>query len=1288
MTHRFIWKSGLGLLFVLLSASIAFGQSSSLSGSVTDPQGSAIAGATITVTFMATGANRTTTSTKEGTYTISQLTPGIYRVRAEAQGFASIVQDNVQVAVSSSLTLNLAFTKVGAVSEAVTVQGGESILNTTDATIGNTFNATQIGELPLLSRNVVGLLSLQPGVTTGGNVNGGRSDTANVTLDGVDVNEQQGGSAFFSVLRTTPDSLQEFRVTTTNPNANVGRSSGAQIALVTKSGTNQFHGALFEYHRNTRGTANNWFNNKAGRYVATDTAVINGLAKVGDERVPRPKLIRNNFGGRVGGPIIKDRIFFFFTYEGFREAKGTSVVRQVPLASYGQGIITYVTTDPAGTPCPTASDPNRRCRSLTRAQISAAYVAANGIDPGTNSAVFSVLASAATRYPANDTTTGDGLNTSGFRFNASDPVKQNTMIGRFDGKINDKQNIFLRLNYQFDTSLNGVGRFPDSPTPTTWRHPAGMAVNHAWAISNSLVNNFTYGLTREAFTQGGDSSQNAIVFRFIYQPVNFSRGTSRTTPVHNFVDDVSWSKGSHAMQYGTNVRLISNTRVSFGTSFDNATFNPSGYDASGDVVLTSDSGRPIFANVASSSSIPLRDALTTAIGRYSGYGASINYNLDGSVIAPGTGIGRTFKTQEFEFYGQDSWRLRQNLTLTYGLRWSTSTPVYEANGFQVKPTQSLGDYFDKRVAGALAGVPYNNLVTLDLAGKANGRSGFYPQDWNNFAPSVAVAWTPNFKNKFLKSLLGENKSTLRTGFRIIYDRIGSALAVGFDGANQLGFTSQSSIAVNTYNVSTRLGPLFTGLNQDIRTLPGLIINSSLKFPLSKPADGAQRIESSLDDRLTTPIHYSFNMSYARDFGRGYSMEVSYVGRLARNLLSSRDIMHFNNLVDPRSGMDFYTAMRQLIALRYQNAAINSVQPIPYFQNLFPGLAGTFTVNGQSVALTATQNAYRRIAQRCADGLVNPDGTCVRATIGGQNETDYTFVQVRWNNTPISLTNNTFIQPQYATYAAYGTQATSDFHSAQLSFRKRFTKDLSFDFNYTFSHSLDLASAGESSASLTGVSILNPLDLDINRGNSAFDVRHLVNANYIWALPLGTGKKFFGGVNRFVDGIIGGWELTGIFRYNSGFPAPVPFDDSRWATNWNVQSNALLLRPLETSPTRTGDPNLFGDPTAAYRSYRNAYPGEVGDKNTLRYPGFIGLDAGLYKTFKLHGENQKVTFRWEVFNVTNTQAFTGISSISIPQDPSLGGSASDLGKTPPASWGKFTGIQGSPRQMQFALRFEF
>ncbi len=182
-------------MFLMAAAGAALAQTTSMSGQVTDPNGNAIKGATITVTNTLTGAVRTTTSSGEGTYSFAQMAPGMYRVRAEAQGFKSMVQEDVQVLVSTPLTLNIAFTDVGAVSDAVTVTGGETAINTTDATLGNSFNNTQVKDLPLNARNVVGLLSLQPGVTPAGYVNGGRSDQANVTLDGVDVNEQQTGAS-------------------------------------------------------------------------------------------------------------------------------------------------------------------------------------------------------------------------------------------------------------------------------------------------------------------------------------------------------------------------------------------------------------------------------------------------------------------------------------------------------------------------------------------------------------------------------------------------------------------------------------------------------------------------------------------------------------------------------------------------------------------------------------------------------------------------------------------------------------------------------------------------------------------------------------------------------------------------------------------------------------------------------------------------------------------------------------------------------------------------------------
>jgi hypothetical protein len=207
------------------------------------------------------------------------------------------------------------------------------------------------------------------------------------------------------------------------------------------------------------------------------------------------------------------------------------------------------------------------------------------------------------------------------------------------------------------------------------------------------------------------------------------------------------------------------------------------------------------------------------IGRFSGYTANFLYDADGKLLPAGTSADRTFATQEYDIYFQDTWRMRQNFTLSYGLRWSTSTPVYEVDGFQIVPTTPLGEYFEARRRGAEAGTPVTTPITFNKGGKFYGKDGFYPQDWNNFAPSVSVAWSPRLGNNWFGRLVGrEGESVIRGGFRMTYDRIGSQLAVNFDAANRLGFASALSIPVNTYNVSTSLAPVFTGSIPDVRTL--------------------------------------------------------------------------------------------------------------------------------------------------------------------------------------------------------------------------------------------------------------------------------------------------------------------------------------------------------------------------------------------------------------------------------------------------------------------------------------
>src|SRR6266513_518947 len=349
-----------GVLFLMSFACFtAFGQAgtSTVRGTVTDPQGNVVAGATVTLTNLATTASRTTTTADVGVYTFEFVPPGDYKVEVTATGFKKAIVSSVHAVISQPTPVDVKL-EVGNVAETVTVSANaaEQLINREDATLGNAFVPKQITELPTNARSIPALLTLQPATTRGGYVAGSRADQANVTLDGVDINESQTNSVGANVqddpllsnlpnnntvLRLNSEAIQEFRVTTTNRNANAGHSGGAQISLVTRSGSNEWHGSAFELYRSKGLAANDFFNNRLGRFVATDAQVIAGTAKAGDPRGPKPQLIRHSFGGSVGGPIRKDRAFFFYSYEGLRQLSQTPVVRTVPLPSLGLGQLRY-----------------------------------------------------------------------------------------------------------------------------------------------------------------------------------------------------------------------------------------------------------------------------------------------------------------------------------------------------------------------------------------------------------------------------------------------------------------------------------------------------------------------------------------------------------------------------------------------------------------------------------------------------------------------------------------------------------------------------------------------------------------------------------------------------------------------------------------------------------------------------------------------------------------------------------------------------------------------------------
>ena len=1261
---RFVLSFGTLLVF-LLSCHIAFGQTSasSVKGVIKDPQGSVVAGATVTLSNPETSLSRTTTSNESGQFFFEGIQPGTYKVEVEAKGFKKAALNEVHANVARTTDLEVPM-ELGSVSEtiSVTVGAGEALINNQDASLGNNFGPQQISQLPLNARNVAGLLSLQPAVTPSGYVAGGRSDQANLTLDGVDVNEQQTGDAFTPVLRVSPDTVEEFRVTTSNPNANQGRSSGAQVELVTKSGSNDWHGNLFEYHRNTIFTANDFFNN----------STIDPATK---KSIPRPTLLRNNYGGSLGGPIRKNRLFFFYNYEGRRDARQATVNRIVPLASLGQGLLKFDARTPAGATVPV---------TLNTAQLNA--LTTNGTPGGTplvdvNPVTMGILAQAAAKYPANNFRVGDGVNTGGFQFNAPLPVKLSAHVARFDWNITKESNhvAFFRGNYQQDIT-GGSPNFPDTPGTDTWSHPLGFVAGETWTIGNNKVNNFKYGLTREAFTNQGDSTNNAITFRSVFSSNLFTRGFARTTPVQNITDDFSWIIGNHSLGLGTNVRITRNNRENFAAAFDNGITNQSFYAGSGNVLsnpinawLPTLTGLPTGTVIASSSSTNMRHAFAALIGRLSQYTANFNFDVNGSPLASGAPVLRSFATEEYDVYGQDSWRVKENITLNLGLRYGLSRPVYERNGFQTRPSIGLEEYLKRRELAANKGQNYDEPLTVLLAGPHYDAPGFYSLDKNNFQPRVSVAWSPAYKTGWFAKLMGaEKQSTFRAGFAITNDYFGQALAVNFDGNNTLGFSSNQTPSANTYNVTTNPGPLITSLSMGIRNLPGITVPANLKFPQTQPQDLQARIEGSLDTNLVSPINYSWNLTYSRQFGKGIVVETSYIARLARNLLATRDVMQLNNIVDPKSGQDWNQAATQLELLRVNHTPIANIPRIPFFENMYaPGsLDGLLFGAG----LTNTQAAYGFAA------ITSQTPGCAGAPLFGcyDNGDDWTFLQQVLDQNVKQL----FFQSQYGALSAFGTIGNSDYHGATVSVRQRF-KGLTWDFNYTFSKSIDDASGLQTSGVYGSAFITNALRQRDNRAVSDFDITHIANVNAIWDIPIGRGRTWLRDSNRVVDALLGGWTITSIYRYNSGLPVSAPVDLGGWPTNWNVRSWSVQTKAVESSPTRGGakPPNLFSDPKAIYNSFRSPQPGETGSRNIFRNPGFVSLDAGLYKSFTMPwSETHKLTIRWETFNVTNTQHFTGNADNTNGLDPQFG--------SPGATFYNFTGIQGTPRVMQFALRYDF
>ncbi len=1239
----------------------------SLRGTVTDPSGGAVANATVTLKEPATNVERTAKTGAAGDYSFLALPPGKYVLSVQASGFERYEQTNLELLVNSPATANVQL-KLGSVNETVAVTAEAPVLNSVDASIGSAFNEQQVKQIPLEGRNVPDLLTLQAGVVYTGNrpdlnrdydtrsgaVNGARSDQSNVTLDGVDVNDQGNGYAFTSVLPTTLDSVQEFRVTTTNYGADQGRSSGAQVSLVTKSGTDKFHGSLYEYLRNTKTSANDYFIKMAE-------------LQSGQPNVP-PKLNRNIYGVSLGGPIMRERLFFFVNYEGTRQREANSVVQTIPSATLRQGIIQY-------------QNVNGGITTLTPQDITA-------LDPlhlGPNPVMLKYF----NTYPLpNDNSVGDGLNYSGYRF--ASPVRRDNdvYIARFDYRIdsNGRHNLFWRGALQ-DLYNPGALFLPGTqPESTVVDHTKGFAIGYTGVFTPTLVNNFRYGLTRQSTGNLGDSDQIWNEFRGLSQGI--TRSTAFQMPVHNFVDDLSLTKGSHSFQFGGNVGLVRNPRQSTLNSFSYGLANSAWLSTSGlantSSPLSPDNGGfaavdPAFNNSYDFPMMALLGMITEDNGTY-------NYLKDGSLLPQGAAVQRHFALNWYEMYAQDQWRIKPNLTLTYGLRYSLFPPPWETNGLQVAPNISIGNLFNQHEQQMVQGIPANQdpLIQFNLAGPANNGPGFYHFEKTDFAPRASIAWSLRPQSDWGKKLFGsDDKTVIRAGFSKVYDRFGLGLLNTFDqnGAFGLATSISNPAGVLTAATAPRLTDLHTIPTTDLNGNTILIPAPPGKFPQTPPASldsGGFAIAWGLDDTIQTPYAYTVDFSVGRELPKQFALELAYVGRFGHNLLAQRDLLQPLNLFDKSSGISYFqaaTRMSQLYRGGVQTQNVNAAVVGPtaaYWKDLMQPLKA-----GGAYALTCSGGSTKDVLQAVYDQFLctKYNDSSAQADIdayGGIPDANLNGVSYTLNTGPFSYYNR-----QYSSLYAWSTVGSSSYNALQVSFRKRFTAGLQFDINYTFSKSMDISSDAERIGPYGGLGgqIINPFSPDQLRAVSDFDTPHQVNANFIVELPFGRGRWLAHNANGVLDAFIGGWQLSGIVRWTSGFPVTVD-NGYYFPTNWQEEGNALTVVTPKSGAYKEpdGTVNMFADGTAAVADFIHPFPGQSGSRNTFRGDGFAGFDAGLSKRWPMPWEGHSLQLRWEVFNVTNLTRFDVQSN-----RPEI-----DLS----TQFGNYTNLLTQPRVMQFALRYEF
>ncbi len=1220
-----MYRRLLGFCWVILlfsTLALAQGTTSRISGIVTDNSGAVVANATVTAINEDTAAVFVTKTSTSGTFTFDLLQAGKYTVKAEAQGFKQFISTGnvLSIGVPTSVDPRL---EVGGNTETVTVQGGYDLVQTeSSGNFGGVIDNTTLTQLPIVGtrgRNPVGLVTFMPGVVnngfnaTGGgiSVNGSRDRSWNYVMDGIDANESSSGGSNTSPPHQNPDMLSEFRVITSAPTAEFGRNSGAQVLMVTKSGTNQWHGNAFWFYQSPFLRANTPQNKAAA--------------------LPRGQFVQQVYGGSLGGPIWKDKAFFFTNVELLHALTSTLVSRTVYTAQARQGLFRYATGGGKNGPSSVDANGNPVVAFNTYDMV------ANdpfhvGLDPAMKS--FLALAPLPNTFQS-----GDGFNFAGYNWVAPATDKQVDVAFKIDYRFNDKHAVYFRWlgghqNTYADVVNGGLQTFPGLPAVVnTFRTPRNFAFNYRWSPTVKLANEFVVGMNRFGYKfENPAATANAkvpFVTGLVTAPLVSALGNNRFLTTFQLVDNVTMVSGPHTFKGGINFRYQReiDERGSIGSlnGIPQVTF-------SGNQVNTAQYKTP-STGINTGTDLPnLYTATNEILGRIGQIQDGYVAQPDLSAFKPaGTINNMDHRWPEYDFYAQDTWHLLPNLVVDFGLRLDARLAPNLHSFPGLVPNQSMN-----------YGTPLTS--TLQFV-----HGPFMKDRWTNFGPSVGFAWDP----------MKDGKTSIRGNFRIAFDRINSFSFSSTVFQGMPGLTYQIINSTAGQDTTSTQGLRATNWTPAVPTATP----AALTTP---PAYSANSLTVS-DPHMQTPTVQMWGLSIQRQLVKNTVLTVTYIGNHGTHLYGGYD----SNQAEIFSN-GFLQAFQ----------TVQAGQDSPLMTQIIS--SDTRRLSGETGLAFVKRNYASNLTLNNVAGLANSLATRL------QNSTT-----ANPNGVPLVVSSGlpaSFFKP-YSQYLGglYVLQSRdySNYNGLQLQLEKRFSQGFLVTGNYTYSRTLDTRSFDPTFTTVgtgsTQSAAATPFDYRTPRLNYAaadFDNTHVVTGYYVVDLPFGHGKKWASQVNRAVDLLIGGWQVSGDGFWQSGRPLTIYSGSNTFSDRVQTPASCFgncngHMGHVHTETTSSGTQTYWL--TAAQRAqFQLPAAGQFANigRNWLRQNATWGTDANLMKSFRTWKE-QSLQLRFEVQNVFNNVTYDTTGSQSIQSSVFMRLNAATDGV-----------INNSPRRAQLAAKYIF